>query len=384
MTRRVLMTADTVGGVWTYSVELARELARGRVELLLATMGRRLSAAQRADLASMGNVLVVESDFKLEWMDEPWEDVERAGEWLVELERDFHPDLIHLNGYAHGTLPFVAPVLVVAHSCVVSWWKAVHGCLPPSDRDLYRARVEHGLGAASFVVAPTAAMLRECERHYRFDAPRMAIHNGAHSDGEPRPQHLKQPIVVTAGRVWDQAKNVAALVAAKPHFPWPLYVAGEGDAGASEDVHVLGLLPRDEVRSLFARASIFAEPALYEPFGLSALEAALAGCALVLGDIDSLREVWGDAAVYVDPRDPAAIGSAIAALAQDPVARAEYATRALRRAKRYTTAAFGNAYLALYEQLISERQAALSAPIASARTGAQILDSIHEGAPSAP
>jgi glycogen(starch) synthase len=379
MTRRILMTADTVGGVWTYAVELARELGRERVELLLATMGRPLSAAQRADLASMGNVLVVESDYKLEWMDDPWADVDRAGQWLLELEREFRPDLIHLNGFAHGALPFEAPVLVVAHSCVASWWNAVHGCAPPSDRDEYIARVQRGLAAASYVVAPSAAMLRACERHYAFDAPRAAIHNGANGDSDPRPHHLKQPIVVTAGRVWDQAKNVAALVAAKPHFQWPLYIAGEGDAGSAEDVHVLGLLSREGARALFDRAAIFAEPAFYEPFGLSALEAALAGCALVLGDIESLREVWGDAAVYVDPRDPAAIGAAIAELAQDPIARAELAERARIRAKRYTTRRFGAAYLALYKQLIDERHAAFGiAPQAAPRD----LQSINEGAQS--
>ena len=49
------------------------------------------------------------------------------------------------------------------------------------------------------------------------------------------------------------------------------------------------------------RASIYAFPAKYEPFGLSVLEAALARCALVLGDTQSLREIWRDAAIYVPP-----------------------------------------------------------------------------------
>jgi glycogen synthase len=56
----------------------------------------------------------------------------------------------------------------------------------------------------------------------------------------------------------------------------------------------------------YARASIYALPARYEPFGLSALEAALSGCALILGDIPSLREVWLEAAPYVSPDDESA------------------------------------------------------------------------------
>ena len=57
------------------------------------------------------------------------------------------------------------------------------------------------------------------------------------------------------------------------------------------------------------RATIFALPARYEPFGLSALEAGLAGCALVLGDIP-MREVWHDAAMFVPPEQPAALENA--------------------------------------------------------------------------
>ena len=62
-----------------------------------------------------------------------------------------------------------------------------------------------------------------------------------------------------------------------------------------------------------ARAAIYALPAHYEPFGLSILEAAMSGCALVLGDIPSLREIWGDAAVFVHPDNRDAVARCLAA-----------------------------------------------------------------------
>src|SRR5690606_38167348 len=123
--RRVLMTADTVGGVWTYAVDLARELGDRGVEVVLATMGRRLDPGQRRQVARIPSLEICESTYALEWMDEPWDDVERAGAWLLELEQELDPDVVHLNGYAHGALPFRAPKLVVGHSCVLSWWEAV-------------------------------------------------------------------------------------------------------------------------------------------------------------------------------------------------------------------------------------------------------------------
>src|SRR5688500_5982965 len=116
--KRVLMTADTVGGVWTYALELIRALEPHGYQVLLATMGRAVSAEQSSELRELTNVELAESTYKLEWMDDPWRDVEAAGKWLLSLERDFQPDLIHLNGYAHGSLPWNAPVLNVGHSCV--------------------------------------------------------------------------------------------------------------------------------------------------------------------------------------------------------------------------------------------------------------------------
>src|SRR5947209_4436730 len=137
---RVLMTADTVGGVWTYVMDLARALDPHGVEVVLATMGARASADQRAAAHACRNVRLIESDYKLEWMQSPWEDVERAGDWLLELEHRFAPDLVHLNGYVHAALPWSASVLVVGHSCVRSWFTAVKGSVP-AEWDEYTQRV---------------------------------------------------------------------------------------------------------------------------------------------------------------------------------------------------------------------------------------------------
>src|SRR5690606_871916 len=101
--------------------------------------------------------------------------------------------------------------------------------------------------------------------------------------------------IITAGRLWDQAKNIAILEKAAGAIRWPILAAGDAEnpnGGVAEfkNLHLLGQLSDMEIADRLARASIFALPARYEPFGLCALEAALAGCALVLGDIPSLRE----------------------------------------------------------------------------------------------
>ena len=112
------------------------------------------------------NVLVrlVTNDCKLEWQDDPWDDVVRAGAWLLDLESEFGPDLVHLNGYAHGALPFGAPKVVVAHSCVLSWWRAVLGAEAPASWNRYRTALRKGVGTANLVIAPSRTILADLER----------------------------------------------------------------------------------------------------------------------------------------------------------------------------------------------------------------------------
>ena len=143
--KRILMTADTMGGVWTYAVELARVLVGDGLEVGLATMGALLQQEQREEIGQLAGLSLFESSFKLEWMEDPWEDIARAGSWLLAIEDDFRPDVIHLNGYAHGCLPWKAPTLVVGHSCVISWWEAVHGEQAPAVWDRYYLEIARGL-----------------------------------------------------------------------------------------------------------------------------------------------------------------------------------------------------------------------------------------------
>src|SRR5688500_13204852 len=95
---RVLMTADAVGGVWNYSLQLAGLLAGRGVQVVLATMGPGPSDAQREEASRVAGLESRTSTFALEWMQNPWSDLRRAGSWLLELEREIAPDVIHLNG----------------------------------------------------------------------------------------------------------------------------------------------------------------------------------------------------------------------------------------------------------------------------------------------
>jgi glycosyltransferase involved in cell wall biosynthesis len=344
------MTADPVGGVWTYAVDLLRALGKEGVEVVLATMGRPLRDDQQTAVATLPNVRLHTSEFALEWMDNPWQDVDRAAEWLLDLEAKTKPDVIHLNGYAHAACPWRAPVLVVAHSCVLSWWRAVRGTRKPNEWNEYRRRVSAGLEAADFVVAPTRAMLATLGDNYGSLPRTGVIPNGRDSNGFRVGR--KERFVFSAGRFWDESKNLVALEKAAGQITWPVRVAGSEEGG--NGLVKLGRLSASAVAEELSRATIFCLPARYEPFGLAALEAALSGCALVLGDIPSLHEVWDDAALFVDPNDPKALALTLQNLIDRPEMQASLARRAQRQAKHYSIKTMAERYLCLYRGLVGQ------------------------------
>src|SRR5215204_5529251 len=153
---RVLMTTDAVGGVWTYAVELARALAECGVEMHLAVLGPAPSPDQMLAAERVPGCHVhVLGGGALEWMDNPWEDVDLAGQWLLALANAISPKVAHLNDFSHASLPWPCPTVVVVHSCVCTWWQSVKAEPAPPGYAEYRRRAAAGLKAADALVAPT-------------------------------------------------------------------------------------------------------------------------------------------------------------------------------------------------------------------------------------
>jgi glycogen(starch) synthase len=359
---RVLMTADTLGGVWTYAVDLTRALGESGVEVVLATMGGTVSRAQLAEIRGIKNVELVESTYRLPWMDQPWDDVDSAGEWLLDLASQVDPDVIHLNEPVYGSLAWSVPSVAVTHSCVLSWWESVWHTLPPPEWDHYRQAMRRGLLAADEIVAPSAWMLESVRRHYGVRTGRV-VPNGR--NGRELTPEVKTPVVFAAGRLWDEAKNLLALDHVADGLAWPVYIAGDPEHPARRErvstrhCRLLGRLPPRAIATWLRQAGIYAFPAKYEPFGLSVLEAALSGCALVLSDIPTLRELWDGAAVFVGPEEHATIRLALEALIEDAGLRQALALRARRRALGLTPQRMARAYLDLYGDLVAKHPTAL-------------------------
>jgi glycosyltransferase involved in cell wall biosynthesis len=357
----VLMTCDAVGGVWVYAGALARAVARHSWNVHLVVMGPSASSEQIAELSVVDGIVVEQTDLALEWLDPEARDLPRAQHVLEAIARRVAPDLVHLNSYREACFDWPAPVLVAAHSCVRSWWAACRGSEPDEARwDRYACLVERGLATADMWVAPTAALRDEMQALYAPPRPGRVIWNGI--SGRPRPA-AKQPFILAAGRLWDEAKNIHALVRIADSIAWPIRIAGPcsvapelGRFVPGGRVELLGELPRTALADQMARAAIFAAPALYEPFGLAILEAAAAGCALILADIPSLRELWDGAAMFVDPRSDSALRDGLARLTAEGALRQSLGRSAAQRARRYSVGAMAESYRGTYDALRANQQ----------------------------
>src|SRR5690606_32310614 len=121
------MTTDTAGGVWHYALDLAECLLEEHMQVVLVAMGPvpSFSQAEQVKKRQKKGLHFYHRPFKLEWMDDPWGDVAEAGHWIREIHDKEKPDLLHFNNYSHVGLDWEIPTLLVAHSCLGSWWQSV-------------------------------------------------------------------------------------------------------------------------------------------------------------------------------------------------------------------------------------------------------------------
>lgn len=354
---RLLLTADAVGGVWQYATDLARALAPHGVEAVLAVTGPSPTLAQVADAAALPATRLVDTGLALDWLAATPADVHAASARLAALATETRADIVQLNAPALAAgARFPCPVVAVAHSSLATWWAAVEGGAPPADFAWRDALTRDGLLAADLAVAPTRAHARATAAAHDLPFEPVAIHNGrtpfAARAGKVAPHAF------TAGRLWDRGKNLATLDRAATRVPilaaGPL-VGPHGEQAAFEKLTPLGWLDDAALAAHLAERPVFVSAARYEPFGLAVLEAAQAGCALVLSDIPSFRELWDGAATFVAADDAEGFAVAVESLLADSTARAEAGKRARVRASRYTTENMAAAYMDSFRALLARR-----------------------------
>ena len=353
--QRILLTTDVVGGVWDFCMVLAREL-RASAQVTLLALGAPTPAQCRAAAASGVDLRSVA--LKLEWMRDAEADLLETRRIVRDVARQVGADVIHANQFAAACADVEAPVVLTLHSDVLSWrrWTCATSDVP-AEWQAYAALVREALGRADAVVAVSGFLAREIARLYAANRAFEVIHNGWPSPPPPGARHDR--ITLAAGRIWDAAKNIPlAAEAARGWDAGEVYLAGEtthpdgGQAEIPQPLQPLGVLDRARMDSWLRRASVYLSTARYDPFGLLPLQAALNGCALLLSDIPSYRELWDGAACFFRSNDAAGLRRQWQTLLDDPHRLHGLQDAACRRAStRYTAEAMAGAYRGVYTRV---------------------------------
>jgi glycosyltransferase involved in cell wall biosynthesis len=107
-------------------------------------------------------------------------------------------------------------------------------------------------------------------------------------------------------------------------------------SGMNDRIRFLGYVSPSDLPVLYAGADAFCFPSLYEGFGLPVLEAMACGTPVVASNRAAVPEVAGDAAILVDPTDPAAIGRALCRVLTDSALRTDLIAKGRQRAREFT------------------------------------------------
>ena len=364
---RALITTDAIGGVWTYALDLCHELRPFGFEPLLMVLGPPPTAEQQNQARVLAPLLVCPE--QLDWLAEDPAAVRRAAHAVARMAAAEGADIAHLNTPAYaGLADFPCPTLAVAHSCLATWWDAMRPGEPLPASFRWRTSLHgEGLRNASAMATPSRAFGTATRRAYDLRETPQTIHNGRDLGGfgDTFAEAEVDITVLAAGRLWDEAKGMATLDRVATRLSAPFHMAGPlaGPNGAVLSLHSarwLGDLRPEQLAGAMRSKPIFVSAARYEPFGLTVLEAARCGCALVLADTPVFRELWDGAAIFVAPDKESGFVEAIESLLADDTARAIWGERALNHAERYPAAAMAAGTAEAYRRAIQRWMAGLA------------------------
>ena len=288
------------------------------------------------------------------YSDSLMDDIDQFATRCVELTAAEPFDVIH----AHDWMTFPA-AMRLAHATGKPWVAHVHATefdrtgehVNQAIYDIERA----GLHSAQRVIAVSCRTEAKLTEHYAVSSDKIqVIHNGI-EPGEASSCEVARdggmPIVLFLGRLThqkgpgyfvDAAERVLARTGAVKFV-----IAGWGDLGPelveyvaarglSDRILFTGFLHGQQVRRAFQSASIYVMPSVSEPFGLTALEAAQGGAAVIVSRTSGVCEVMGDAAWTVDYWDTSRMAECMLALLRNP-AQAETLKRAGQARSRTLT-----------------------------------------------
>jgi glycosyltransferase involved in cell wall biosynthesis len=299
--------------------------------------------------------------------------------------RDEGIDVYH-SASSLGPLGPGCPWVMTVHDATLLTMRSQYGW---ADRLYHRVFGVLAARRADALVVPSEAARQAIARAYRIPESRMhVVLHGVSGHFEPRPPDACAPVLRRHGLASPYVlfvgarpprKNLGRLTEAFGRVRGDvgggrleLAIAGPADAGdeaAREQARRLGLdgavrwlgyVRYEELPALYSGALCLAYPSLAEGFGLPILEAMACGTPVLTSARSAMAEVAGQAALLVDPEDPAAIADGLRRLLGDPRLRSDLAACGLARAAGFSWRTAAAATEAVYREVARQSRVALS------------------------
>lgn len=117
-------------------------------------------------------------------------------------------------------------------------------------------------------------------------------------------------------------------------------------------VEVKGYLPTKSLIRLFAKATAYVSPSLSEGFGIPGLNAMAAGLPVVCSNMPTLKEVYGDAALYFNPYEAQDIAAKIAKVITDKKTKSDLIKQGREQVKKYSWQKMARQTFKVYEEAV--------------------------------
>lgn len=317
---------------------------------------------------------------RIEWAPEPSSPFSLRQQWRIpRLLGDRGVDLYHSPYYLMPYRPGVSTVLTVYDLIPLRFPQHVS----VQARWLFRATSALALRAADHVLTISETTRQDLIERLGVDGARATTVHLAAED-HFRPQSLREvervqeqyalpgSYVLYFGinkphknllrlvESWAALRERRALAGATlviagawdPRYPDPKHRAES--LGLEEAIRFLGPIPEADLPALYAGATLFVFPSLYEGFGLPVIEAMACGTPVACARTDSLVEVAGEAALLFDPTSVTAIAEALERALDDPDLRAALRSRGLERVSEFSWQRTGEATLSVYRSVMQK------------------------------
>ncbi len=311
--------------------------------------------------------LILPKNFKKALADVPWyslaEQLKMPG-----IFRSQNLDLLHVP---HFNVPifYRGKFVVTIHDLIHHQFSETSATTKNSTtftlkRIAYKKVINHAIYKSQKIITPSVFVKGEILKNFNINPSKIVVtYEAAEEEYFKSQSPKKENFILYVGNAYphknlnkllDAMQNVkdAKLILVCPRDVFSSRLNSEiTKRNLQKSVELKGYLQPKELSNLFQKAQAYVFPSLSEGFGIPGLNAMASGIPLIASDIPVLREVYGDGAIYFDPKDPKDIAEKISHVLSDDKIKPELIKKGKTQAQKYSWQKMAKETLAIYENL---------------------------------